>query len=147
MKVVSSGETSPAKDGANWSRSRSRKPSCGGKIGGCAVCWEAGDEAADRLAVVGGEGGDVYEPGDLVVIACLGDDRATVGVADEDRRAVLLVEDASGEGDVALEGRRWVLDDADVEAVCAEQVVDALPSGSVHESAVHEHDVAWMGHD
>ena len=67
-------------------------------------------------------------------------------MADEDRRAVLLVEHVVGGLDVALERERLVLHDADVEAVRLQQVVDALPAGAVDEAAVDEDHVAHFSH-
>ncbi|MGB0097007.1 MAG: hypothetical protein WBP81_31260 [Solirubrobacteraceae bacterium] len=58
----------------------------------------------------------------------LSDHGAAAGVADEDRRPVLLVEHVAGGLDVALERRRRVLDDADVEPVRRQQVVDTVPA-------------------
>ena len=72
------------------------------------------------------------------MVAGLGDDRAAVGVADEDHRFALRVDDALGRGDVVGERERRVLDDADVVAVLLQVVVDALPAGAVDETAVDE---------
>ena len=97
-------------------------------------------QGADRLALVRREGGDVHERADPVVGAGLGDHDAAVGVADEDDRAVELVEDAGGRCDVIVERRRRVLDDAHVVAFSDEPVVDRLPSGAIDEAAVDEDD-------
>ena len=79
--------------------------------------------------------------------AGLGDHRPAVGVANEDRWAVLQVEHVGGGGlNVALERQRLVLHDAHVEAVCREQVVYALPAGSVHEPTMDEDDVTYITH-
>ena len=76
----------------------------------------------------------------------LGDDDASVGVADEDRRAVLEVQHVVRGLDVALERERLVLHDAHVEAVGLQQVVDALPAGAVDEAAVDQDHVPYVRH-
>ena len=97
-----------------------------------------GDQGVHGLALVRGEGGDIDEGCHVVVRAGLGDDCSTVGVTDEDDRAVLVVQDEPGRGDIALEGQGRVLDDADGESFLDEEVVDPLPAGAVHEAAVDE---------
>jgi len=58
--------------------------------------------ALGGLGLVGGEGGDVDEPGDAVVGSCGGDDASAVGVADEDGGAADPPEGAQEGGDVAF---------------------------------------------
>jgi hypothetical protein len=72
----------------------------------------------------------------MLVRARLADNRAAVGVPDKDHRFGLLVEDLSSGSVVASQRQRRVLNDGDVIAVCPEDVVDALPTGAVDESAV-----------
>src|SRR5690348_12427699 len=61
---------SPAKEAWNLSRSRNRNPSAGGQDRRLRpVGREPGDEGVGRLALVGGERGDVDQGGDLVVQA------------------------------------------------------------------------------
>jgi hypothetical protein len=67
-------------------------------------------------------------------------------VADEDRRAVLLVEYAAGHRHVVVEGQRRVLDDADIESLLREEAVDAFPARAVDESAVDKRHVLCVGH-
>jgi len=147
MNAARSGERSAANEAANLSRSRSRNPFLRGQDRRYGRArGRVGDQRADGLALVGGEGGDVDEAGDVVVRPGLGDDDAAVGVADEERRAVHLVEHLLGGGDVAVERDRRVLDDADVESVLREEVVDAFPAGAVHEAAVNQGHVAHVSH-
>src|SRR4029079_1210950 len=47
------------------------------------------DQRRYGLTLVGGEGGDIYQPHNLRIIAGFGDDRPAVRVADENDRAVL----------------------------------------------------------
>ena len=74
------------------------------------------------------EGADVAQGSDLVVPACLGDDGAAVGVADQHDRSGLLVYDPAGCGDVAFKRQRGILHDGDVVAVSGQDVVDPLPA-------------------
>jgi hypothetical protein len=129
MNAACRGGTSAANDAANLSRSRNRKPSYGGRIGGTRrTRRRVGDQATDRLALVRCEGGDVDEPDDARVHARLGNDCAAVGVADEDGGTLLPVEHVVRRRDVALERERLVLHDAHVEVVGPQQVVDTLPA-------------------
>jgi hypothetical protein len=41
-------------------------------------------------------------------------------------------------GDVALERKRRILDDADVVAILLQEAVDRLPSRAIHETAVNK---------
>ena len=110
--------TSPANDAANLSRSRNRKPSCGRQDRrNRRTGRRVGDQGVDRLALVGRERRDVHERRDLSLVAGLGDHGAAVGVADEDDRSVVRVDHLLGGRDVALEGHRRVLHDADVDPV------------------------------
>jgi hypothetical protein len=65
-------------------------------------------------------------------------------VSDEDGRTVLGVEHVVGCCDVALERQRLVLHDAHVEAVRLQQLIYALPAGSVDESTVDENDIVHV---
>ena len=67
-------------------------------------------QGVHRLALVGREGGDVDERRHLGMVAGLGDDSPAIGVADEDDRFVLRVDDAFGRGDVVGERDRRILD-------------------------------------
>ena len=72
--------------------------------------------------------------------------RSAVGMANEDRWTVLKVEDVAGGFNVALERQGLVLHDAHVESVRRQQVVYALPPGSVDKPTVDENDVLDVGH-
>lgn len=119
------------------SRSRRRKPSFGGRIGGTgAPGGRVGDQGVDRLALVGRERGDVGERRHLLVGAGLGDHHSAVGVADQGHRSRLGVDDLPGGGHVALQGERGVLHDGHGVAVGLQGLVHPLPSRTVHEASV-----------
>jgi hypothetical protein len=97
-----------------------------------------GDQRADRFALVGSEGGDVDEPGDLRVGAGFGDDDAAVRVTDEEDGPRLGGDRAPGERHVDRQRGGRILDDGDLEAVVLQQGVDAFPPGAVDEAAVNQ---------
>jgi hypothetical protein len=66
---------------------------------------ETGDERVDRLALIRREGRDVYQGGDVLVQARLGDDRPAVGVADQDDGAVQAVDYPPRDGGIVLQGQ------------------------------------------
>ncbi len=61
-------------------------------------------------------------------------------MADEDDRAVLLVEDALGRGHILVEPGQRLLHDADAIAVPAQHVINAPPARTIDECAVNEDD-------
>ena len=99
-----------------------------------------GDQGFDRLAGVGSKGRDVSEAADFRIVAGLGDDRASIGMADEDDRVLRGCNRALGDDHVIGERDGRVLDDDDFVSVLGQDVVDALPAGSVDESAVDQDD-------
>src|SRR6185436_6978643 len=92
------------------------------------------------------EGGNVDESRDFGMPARLSDHHAAVRVTDQDRRTYLLIEDQIGRGHVALQRNGRILDDADVETVLLEDVVEASPARAVNEGAVNQNDVVDPSH-
>jgi hypothetical protein len=76
-----------------------------------------GNERVHRLALVRHEGRDVDECRHVGIVSNPGDHRSAVGMADEDHRLVLGVDDHLGRRHVAFERKRWILDDRNVVAV------------------------------
>jgi hypothetical protein len=97
-----------------------------------------GNEGVHRLVLVRCEGRDVDERRHLGIVASLGDDRSAIGMADENDRFALRVDDALGRGGVAFERKRRILDDGDGVAALPQEAIDALPAGAVDETAVNE---------
>ena len=58
----------------------------------------------------------------------------------EDHRAGLCRDQTLGDADVVIERDRRILDDADAVSMLLQDLVDALPTGTVHEPTVDEHD-------
>src|SRR2546425_5420268 len=98
------------------------------------------DKRGHGLALVGGKGCDIHKPRDLWIVAGFGDHRSSVGVADEKHRAVLRVNNAFGCGDIAGQRDRRILDDGDTVAVLLQYLIDALPTGTVHEATVDKNE-------
>jgi hypothetical protein len=99
MNAASSSLTSPANEEWNFSRSRKRNPSWGGRIGGWGPSvGKISDEGVDRLALVGHKGGDADERRNLGMRTRLGDDGATIGVAYEDDRLARRINCPLGDG-------------------------------------------------
>ncbi|MGB7015995.1 MAG: hypothetical protein WBD57_10360 [Candidatus Cybelea sp.] len=69
------------------------------------------------------------------------DHRAAVRVAGQNCAFRLLVKDHFRSCDVTFERYGGILDDAYVESVTFEKVIDAHPSGAVHKTSVDEYDV------
>src|SRR6516225_1316131 len=92
MNAARASGRSAANEAWNLSRSRSRKPSRGGRIGGCgpSAGKPAMSEPADS-SLSGAKGADVDQGRDVRVGAGPGDDGAAVGVAGQHGRAVLGV--------------------------------------------------------
>jgi hypothetical protein len=85
--------------------------------------------------------GDVHEPCDFWIGAGFSNYRAAVRVTDQNDRTGLVVDHEFRSGNVAAKRYRWILYDADVEAVLFEDVVDIHPAGAVYERAVDKDDV------
>jgi hypothetical protein len=64
-------------------------------------------------------------------------------VPDENDRAALHSDGALSNGDVVGERRGRILNDGHIISVLLQRLVDALPSGSVHEAAVNENDILY----
>jgi len=62
-------------------------------------------------------------------------------VRDKDARAVLKSEDTLHGSYIVLEGRLWLLDDADVVAIFDKNVVDAFPARTICPGAVNQNNI------
>ena len=96
------------------------------------------------FAFVRRKGGNIDESLHLGIVTSLGDDGATIGVADENDVAPGGINRALGDGCVVRQADRRVLNDDDVVAVALEDLVHALPSGAIHKSAVNENDALLL---
>src|SRR5215210_4855262 len=82
----------------------------------CAGRW-IGNGRFHRFALVRHEGRDIHESRYFGMITRLADHRSTIGMANENDRFALRVDDHLGRGDVAFERKRRILDDSYAVAV------------------------------
>jgi hypothetical protein len=64
-----------------------------------------------------------------------------IAVRDKDTRSVLQREDTLHGSHIILEGRLWLLDDADVVAILDKNVVDAFPARTICPGAVNQNNI------
>lgn len=74
------------------------------------------------------------------------DDCAAVGVPDEDNRAILGGDRSLRHEHIVFEGQRGVLRDVTLKPSRLERVVDALPTGTVDETAVDQDHISVLSH-
>jgi hypothetical protein len=72
---------------------------------------------------------------------CLSNHGSSIAVGDKDDWSVLQREDALHGGHIILEGRLGLLDEADLEVVFHENVVDAVPARTICPGAVNQHNI------
>ena len=97
-----------------------------------------GDQGVHGLALVGGEGGDVDEGCHVVVRAGLGDDCATVGMPDQDARAVLGVQDELVAATSPSRDRVGFWTMLTANPSLTRRLYTPLPAGAVNEAAMDE---------
>src|SRR6266852_4007451 len=101
------------------------------------------DERKDGITGVSSECTYVNKPGDLRVISHRADHHTAIRMAHEDHRAVLRVDGSLRHCNVIRKRGCGVLDNRNVIALLRENLVDAFPSGSVHEASVDENDIFY----
>ena len=100
------------------------------------------EKRTERLALVEPERGDVDEADDIRGVGTeRGDDLAAIGVAGDDRGAVLELEHLAQPRDVVGQRVERELWRSDLEAVCLEAFDDAAPARPVGPGPVDENDV------
>ena len=100
------------------------------------------EQPSERFALVESERRDVDEPDDVRRIRPeRGDDLASIGVPDDDRRAVLEIEHLAQARDVVDERGQRELRRSHLKALCLEALDDAAPGGAVGPGSVDENDI------
>jgi len=89
--------------------------------------WRVFHECGHRLTFIRGERRDVDETSHLRIVSGFSDHRSTVGVANENRRAVLCCQSSLGVRHVVFQRHRRILDDGDTVTVSRQGLVDAPP--------------------
>jgi hypothetical protein len=139
MNAAVSASTFPAKEAANFVLSSRRKPSTGGRVGGTG--GRVGDQPLDRPSDIGCESGDINHRGPLCIGARFGHHAAATGMADQHDRSVLCRNRALGKGNVIGKPCGRVLHDRDILALGFQIGIDSLPTGTIHETAMHQHGI------
>jgi hypothetical protein len=103
-------------------------------------------ECGHRLAFIRSERRDVYETGHLRIVPGFSDYCSTVGVANENRRAVLCCQSPLGVRYVVVQRNRRILDDGDLVAVSRQDLVHGSPSRAVHKATVNQDNVVHHSH-
>src|SRR6202011_1591108 len=89
------------------------------------------DERVHRLACVWSKGSDVDKPDNLWIGTGFGDHRATVGVAHQNHRAILFVNNELRRRYIASQRKGRILDDRDIVVILLQQAVDTFPTRTV----------------
>src|ERR1700683_4922591 len=102
------------------------------------------------LAGIGHVGCDIHQANNRWIYTRFRNYGSPIAVRNKDARSVLKSEDALRHSHVVLKGGLRFLNDADVEAVLAKNVVNAVPTGPIRPGPVHQNDVLywrvrWLG--
>ena len=107
---------------------------------------EVGISAAEGLALVGRERSDVNQSRDFRIVAGLGDDRATVGMTNQQHRGVLRFDHAIGRGHIIGNRAERILDGYDMQPFGLQKRDKLGPTGAIGPSAVDEYYVFYTWH-
>src|SRR6266850_5722885 len=105
------------------------------------VTWEALSVISLVFSGIRHVGRDVHQSGNRWMRSGFGNYRSPITVTDKNARSILLSKDAPGSGDIVLEGRLRLLNDADVVPVLDENVVNAFPARTIRPGAVNENNI------
>ena len=148
MTRALTGSTSAAKCLTKSSSGSQAKP-CS-SMSRCARAGVGGpcrQQRADRFALVKPEGGDVDQADDVRRVGAeRGHDLPAVGMAGDDRRAVLAVQHLAEPGDVRRQRGLGELRGGDVVAVGLKALDDGAPARAVGPCAVHQNDIRLNSH-
>src|SRR2546422_1018532 len=103
------------------------------------ACWASGGIPLSSVAMR-------YETGHLRIVPGFSDYCSTVGVANENRRAVLCCQSPLGVRYVVVQRYRRILDDGDPVAVSRQDLVYGSPSRAVHKATVNQDNVVHHSH-
>src|SRR5437867_5392335 len=92
------------------------------------VTWKTLSDVSLILASIWHVGSDVHQSGDRWIRPRFGNYRSPVAVSDKNAWSILLSQDALRSGDIFLERRLRLLNDADVVAIFDQNVVNAPPA-------------------
>lgn len=101
-------------------------------------------EGDEIFSGIRGAGGDVHQGADLRIDPGFTDHGAGIGMADQHRRAVLLIKHALGGGDVVGHRGQWVLYRGDVQTGGLQPRNYLGPARTIGPGTVHQHDVVGL---
>ena len=105
------------------------------------VTWEALSVVSLILSSIWHVGRDVDQAGNRWIRPRFSNYGSPIAVSDKNARSILLSKDALRSGDIFLEGRLRLLNDADVEAILDKNVVNALPAGTICPGTVNQNNI------
>ena len=105
------------------------------------ITWEKLSLVSLILSSIWHVGSDVHQTGDRRIRPRFGNYRSPVAVSDKNAWSILLSQDALRSGDILLERRLRLLNDADIVAIFDKNVVNAPPARTICPGAMDEYDV------
>src|SRR5439155_23079674 len=105
------------------------------------VTWETFSVVSLILSRVWHVGRDVDQSGDRWIRPGFGNYCASIAVSDQNARSVLLSEHALRSSDIFFERGLRFLNDADVEAILNQNIVNALPARTICPGAVNQNNI------
>src|SRR5260370_16333655 len=105
------------------------------------VTWEALSVVSLVLSRVWHVGRNVYQTNNRWVRSGFGDYGSPITMSNKNAWSILLSEDALRSSDIFFKGRLRLLNDADVEAIFNQNVVNAFPTRTICPGAVNEDNI------
>src|SRR5438477_6324126 len=105
------------------------------------VTWEALSVVSLVFSSVRHVGRDVDKTGNRWIRPGFGNYSSSIAVTDQNALTILLSEDSLRRGHVFLKGSFRLLDDADVEAILDQNVVNTFPAGTICPGPVNQNDI------
>jgi hypothetical protein len=105
------------------------------------VTWEALSIASLTLSSIWHVGRDVHQTRNRRIHPRFGNYGSPIAVSDKNALSILLSKDALRSGDILLERRQRLLDDADVVAILDKNVVNTFPARAIYPSTVDQNNI------
>ena len=86
-------------------------------------------------------GRDIHQTGNRGIRPRFGNDGSPIAVSDKNAPSILLSKGALRSGDIFLEGRQRLLNDADVVAILDKNVVNAFPARTIYSGTVNQNNI------
>ena len=105
------------------------------------VTWEALSVVSLTLSSIWHVGRDVDQTDNQWMSPRFSNYGSPITVSDKNARSILLIKDTLRSGDVFLKGRLRLLNDADVVTILDQNVVNALPAGTICPGTVNQNNI------